>query len=124
MHASGEESGAAAGESRRPNPEAVAWYVAQAEALLIELRSRVQSLRVRGGQLAGFAAAVIALGRRGDWYLDFRGEHLMQRIRSLLSRLFARPEPPRPVQPAVPPAGVPLEQTVAPIHFEGDTSSV
>jgi hypothetical protein len=47
--------------SSQPNPEAIAWYVQQAEALLEELRSRVQSLRSRGGQLAGFAAAVIAL---------------------------------------------------------------
>ena len=48
-------------ESRQPNPEAIAWYVQQAEALLGDLRERVQSLRSRGGQLAGFAAAVVAL---------------------------------------------------------------
>jgi hypothetical protein len=35
--------------------------VLQAEALLDDLRERVQSLRSRGGQLAGFAAAVVAL---------------------------------------------------------------
>lgn len=46
---------------RRPNSEAIAWYVEQAESLLDDLRERVQSLRTRGGQLAGFAAAVIAL---------------------------------------------------------------
>lgn len=46
---------------RQPNTEAIAWYVQQAEALLAELRARVQSLRSRGGQLAGFAAAVVAL---------------------------------------------------------------
>lgn len=51
----------AAAEHREPNPEAIAWYVGQAEGLLNELRSRVQSLRSRGGQLAGFAAAVIAI---------------------------------------------------------------
>lgn len=47
--------------SRRPNPEAIAWYVEQAESLLAHLRDRVQSLRSRGGQLAGFSGAVIAL---------------------------------------------------------------
>lgn len=46
---------------RQPNPEAIAWYVEQAEALLADLRGRVQSLRSRGGQLAGFSGAVIAL---------------------------------------------------------------
>lgn len=44
-----------------PNPEAIAWYVERAENLLDDLRDRVQSLRSRGGQLAGFAGAVIAL---------------------------------------------------------------
>lgn len=29
-----------------------------------------------------------------------------------------------PVAPAPPPPGVPLDQTTAPIHYEGDTSSV
>lgn len=47
--------------SQQPNPEAIAWYVARAEALLDDLRERVQSLRSRGGQLAGFSGAVIAL---------------------------------------------------------------
>jgi hypothetical protein len=48
--------------SQRPaNPVAIAWYVEQAEALLEHLRSRAQSIRARAGQLAGFAAAVIAL---------------------------------------------------------------
>lgn len=28
------------------------------------------------------------------------------------------------VEPAPPPAGVPLDQTTAPIHYEGDTTSV
>ncbi len=31
---------------------------------------------------------------------------------------------PKPVQPAPPPPGVPLNETAAPIHFEGDTKSV
>jgi hypothetical protein len=46
---------------RKPNPEAIAWYVKRAEDLLDDLRERVQSLRTRGGQLAGFGAAVVAL---------------------------------------------------------------
>lgn len=46
---------------RVPNPEAIAWYVQRAEDLLDDLRDRVQSLRSRGGQLAGFSGAVIAL---------------------------------------------------------------
>jgi hypothetical protein len=43
------------------NPEAVAWYLKRSEALLDDLRERVQSLRARGGQLAGFSGAVLAL---------------------------------------------------------------
>lgn len=43
------------------NPDAVAWYVEQAEGLLDHLRDRAQSLRSRAGQLAGFAGAIIAL---------------------------------------------------------------
>jgi hypothetical protein len=46
---------------RVPNHEAIAWYVQRAENLLDDLRDRVQSLRSRGGQLAGFSGAVIAL---------------------------------------------------------------
>lgn len=57
--------------ARKPNPEAIAWYVQQAEALLDDLRERVQSLRTRGGQLAGFAAAVVALvGGNADRILN------------------------------------------------------
>jgi len=48
-------------ESRIPNPDAIAWYVSQAEAVLDDLRERVQSLRSRASQLAGFTAAVVAL---------------------------------------------------------------
>lgn len=46
---------------REPNPAAIAWYVERAENLLDDLRERVQSLRSRGGQLAGFSGAVLAL---------------------------------------------------------------
>jgi hypothetical protein len=44
-----------------PNPEAIAWYVKRSEDLLADLREQVQSLRIRGGQLAGFSGAVLAL---------------------------------------------------------------
>ncbi len=44
-----------------PNPEAIAWYLKRAESLLDDLRERMHSLRVRGGQLAGFSGAVITL---------------------------------------------------------------
>ncbi len=44
-----------------PNPEAIAWYVEKSEGLLGDLRARVLALRVRGGQLAGFSGAVLAL---------------------------------------------------------------
>jgi hypothetical protein len=43
------------------NPEAIAWYVKRSEDLLDDLRSRIRSLRTRGGQLAGFSGAVLAL---------------------------------------------------------------
>jgi hypothetical protein len=43
------------------NPEAIAWYLQKSEGLLSDLRARVQSLRTRGGQLAGFSGAVLAL---------------------------------------------------------------
>jgi hypothetical protein len=56
---------------RVPNPEAIAWYVQRAENLLDDLRDRVQSLRSRGGQLAGFSGAVIALaGANAESMLD------------------------------------------------------
>src|ERR1700709_1592808 len=44
-----------------PNPEAIAWYVRRSEDLLDDHRDRVESLRIRGGQLAGFSGAVLAL---------------------------------------------------------------
>lgn len=34
------------------------------------------------------------------------------------------PQPPEPVQPAPPPPDTPLDETAAPIHYEGDTKSV
>jgi hypothetical protein len=43
------------------NPEAIAWYLTRSEDLLRELRERVMSLRARGGQVAGFAGAVLVL---------------------------------------------------------------
>ncbi|HWH18965.1 MAG TPA: hypothetical protein VN671_00420, partial [Solirubrobacterales bacterium] len=44
-----------------PNPEAIAWYLKRSEGLLGDLRSRIESLRTRGAQLAGFSGAVLAL---------------------------------------------------------------
>ena len=44
-----------------PNPEAIAWYLGRAERLLAGLDERVQSLRTRGTQIAGFSGAVLAL---------------------------------------------------------------
>jgi hypothetical protein len=43
------------------NPEAIAWYLQRSEALLDDLREQVRSLRTRGGQIAGFSAAILAL---------------------------------------------------------------
>jgi len=99
---------------RVPNPEAIAWYVQRAENLLDDLRDRVQSLRSRGGQLAGFSGAVIALAGANP-YLG--GEFLM------LGPSTEKP-PVEPVAPEPPPEGVPLDETTAPIHYEGDTKSV
>lgn len=54
-----------------PNPEAIAWYVEKSERLLDDLRARVLSLRTRGGQLAGFSGAVLALaGANAESVLD------------------------------------------------------
>jgi hypothetical protein len=44
-----------------PNREAIAWYVEQAQRLLEDQQRRAESLRTRGGQIAGFGAAVLAL---------------------------------------------------------------
>jgi hypothetical protein len=52
---------AAAGDPPPPNPEAIAWYVEEAQRLLEDQQRRAESLRTRGGQVAGFAAAVLAL---------------------------------------------------------------
>jgi hypothetical protein len=44
-----------------PNPDAIAWYLRRSEDLLDDLRERIRLLRTRGGQLAGFSGAVLAL---------------------------------------------------------------
>jgi hypothetical protein len=44
-----------------PNPAAIAWYVEEAQRLLEDQQRRVESLRTRGAQVAGFGAAVLAL---------------------------------------------------------------
>jgi hypothetical protein len=44
-----------------PNPEAIAWYVQRSEDLLDRHRGRVEALRSRAGQLAGFSGAILAL---------------------------------------------------------------
>lgn len=44
-----------------PNPVAIAWYVEEAQRLLEDQQRRAESLRTRGGQIAGFGAAVLAL---------------------------------------------------------------
>lgn len=40
---------------------AIAWYVEEAQRLLEEQQRRAELLRTRGGQIAGFGAALIAL---------------------------------------------------------------
>jgi hypothetical protein len=45
----------------QPNAEAIAWYVEEAQRLLEDQQRRAESLRTRGGQLAGFGAAVLVL---------------------------------------------------------------
>lgn len=44
-----------------PTPEVIAWYVEEAQRLLEDQQRRAESLRTRGGQIAGFGAAVFAL---------------------------------------------------------------
>jgi hypothetical protein len=44
-----------------PNPAAIAWYVEEAQRRLEDQQRRAESLRTRGGQIAGFGAAVLAL---------------------------------------------------------------
>jgi hypothetical protein len=44
-----------------PNPAAIAWYLEESQRLLEDQQRRAESLRTRGGQIAGFAAAVLAL---------------------------------------------------------------
>lgn len=50
-----------AAEPGEPNPEAIAWYVEEAQHLLEDQQRRAESLRTRGGQIAGFGATVLAL---------------------------------------------------------------
>jgi hypothetical protein len=58
-----------------PNPTAIAWYVEEAQRLLEDQQRRAESLRTRGGQLAGFGAAVLALigGNAGEIVGDLEG---------------------------------------------------
>lgn len=44
-----------------PNPAAIMWYVQEAQRLLEDQQRHAESLRIRGGQIAGFGAAVLAL---------------------------------------------------------------
>lgn len=44
-----------------PNAEAIRWYVEEAQRLLEDQQRRAESLKSRGGQVGGFAAAVLAL---------------------------------------------------------------
>jgi hypothetical protein len=44
-----------------PNPAVIAWYVEEAQRLLEDQQRRAESLRTRGGEVAGFGAAVMAL---------------------------------------------------------------
>jgi hypothetical protein len=44
-----------------PNPVAIAWYVEEAQRLLEDQQRRAESLRTRGGQVAGFGAVFLAL---------------------------------------------------------------
>lgn len=44
-----------------PNPAVIAWCVEEAQRLLEDQQRRAESLRTRGGQIAGFGAAVFAL---------------------------------------------------------------
>lgn len=44
-----------------PNPDAIAWYVEEAQRLLEDQQRRAESLKTRGGQVSGFGAAVLAL---------------------------------------------------------------
>jgi hypothetical protein len=44
-----------------PNPAAIAWYVEDAQRLLEDQQRRAESLRTRGGQVAGFGAVLLAL---------------------------------------------------------------
>ena len=45
----------------KPNAVAIAWYVEEAQRLLEDQQRRAESLRTRGGQVAGFGAVFLAL---------------------------------------------------------------
>jgi hypothetical protein len=49
------------GSPANPNTEAIAWYVEEAQRLLEDQQRRAESLRTRGGQVAGFGAVFLAL---------------------------------------------------------------
>lgn len=44
-----------------PNSAAIAWYVEEAQRLLEDQQRRTESFKTRGGQVAGFSAAALAL---------------------------------------------------------------
>jgi hypothetical protein len=79
-----------------PNPEAIAWYLTRSIEHMDDLRERVRSLRTRGGQLAGFSGAVLALaganvesvlgGLRGTWR-DCAGILLLTGVLMLVTSL-------------------------------------
>lgn len=73
MHPS--DAGTPGLETRRPNPEAIAWYVEEAQRLLEDQQRQAESLRTRGGQIAGFGAAVLALigGNASDLLVTLDG---------------------------------------------------
>jgi hypothetical protein len=43
------------------NPDAIAWYVEQAQRMLEDQQRRSESLRLRAGQVAAFSGAILAL---------------------------------------------------------------
>jgi Rrf2 family transcriptional regulator, cysteine metabolism repressor len=57
----GEKGSAQTWVEVEPNPAAIAWYVQEAQRLLEDQQRRAESFKTRGGQVAGFSAAVLAL---------------------------------------------------------------
>lgn len=70
---------------------AIAWYVEEAQRLLEEQQRRAESLRTRGGQIAGFGAAVLALigGNAGTILGAVNGSGRSIAGLTLLAALFA-----------------------------------